>query len=504
MRAALLILPLLISWSVLAAEDDTMPADATIENASAETVSEMSTEAEAAVAMPAVELDADHVATAARLREDALAGTDALEIVRSLSYDVGPRSAGSAGDRAAVVWALDRMRSMGLTQVRPEAVEVPHWERGQISVETTLPERMNLIATMLGGSIGTPESGIEAPVLRVEDLADLEELSRDEVAGRIVYFDRRMARANTGAGYGPAVQARSKGAIEAARLGAVAVVIRSAGTSDSRSAHTGMMRYEDDVRRIPAAAIANADADALERLLDRGDPVTIRLWSSARHLEPEMSANVIGEVAGRGSLRDEIILLGAHLDAWDNGMGAQDDGSGVAIMLEAAARIAETDARNRRTIRVVLFANEEFGLTGAKHYRDTHAEELDQHALVMEADFGAGRVWSVHSGFPEETLAVADALIATLADLDIERGGNASGGGADVGRLWHMGVPALSPYQDGTHYFDIHHTPDDTPDRIDPAQLDQNVAVYTALAYLAATFEGDLGRMPVTPDPTTR
>jgi carboxypeptidase Q len=498
MRSALLLATLLFSVSLAAAEQTAEPEAATPDQT--ETIDSAPVDAES-TETATVSLDPDALETAARLVEDALAGTSALEIVRSLSYDVGPRSAGSAGDRAAVIWALDRMRSMGLSQIRPESVEVPHWERGQIILESTVPERMTLVSTMLGGSIGTPETGIEAPVLRVEDLADLEELSRDEVAGRIVYFDRRMTRAANGSGYGVVVQARAKGAIEAARLGAVAVVIRSAGTSQSRSAHTGMMRYEDGVRRIPAAAIANADADALEALLDRGDPVNLRLWSSARHLEPEISANVIGEVPGRGALADEIILLGAHLDAWDTGMGAQDDGTGVAIVLEAAARIAATRVRERRTIRVVLFANEEFGQTGAKDYVSVHADELAQHALVMEADFGAGRVWSIHSGFPEETLGVADALSASLEGLGIERGGNESNGGADVGRLWHLGVPALSPYQDGTAYFDVHHTTGDTPDRIDPAQLDQNVAVYTALAFLAATYGGDLGRVPMTPDP---
>jgi carboxypeptidase Q len=458
--------------------------------------------AEAAVEVPPVVLDPGHQETSRELLESALTGTDALDLVRSLSYDVGPRSAGSTGDRAAVVWALDRMRSMGLSQIRPEPVEVPHWDRGRIEVETTRPERMPLTATLLGGSIGTSEAGLEAPVLRIEDLADLEDLSRGEVEGRIVYFARRMERSQDGSGYGVAVQARAYGAIEASRLGAAGIVIRSAGTSWSRAAHTGMMRYEDGVRRIPAAALANADADALERLIDLGEPVTLRIWSSARTLEPEMSANVIGEVPGRGELRDQIILLGAHLDSWDNGMGAQDDGTGVAIVLETAARIAATDATDRRTVRVVLFANEEFGLTGAKRYVEVHADELDQHVLAMEADFGAGQVWSVDSGFPANSVGIADAMIATLADLDIERGGNDSSGGADIGRLWRMGVPMLSPYQDGTLYFDVHHTPDDTPDRINREHLDQNVAVYTALTYLAATYAGDFGRLPLTPDET--
>jgi len=447
-----------------------------------------------------IALDPAHLRAASMLADTALEGTEAMDIVRGLSYEVGPRSAGSAGDRAAVVWALDRMHQMGFASVHPEAVEVPHWERGQVTVETVAPERMQLMAVMLGGSIGTAEIGIEATILRVHDLAELATLDRDEVAGRIVYFDRRMERNAAGSGYGVAVQERGKGAIEASKMGAVGVIIRSAGTSTSRFAHTGNMHYEDGVRRIPAAALPNSDADALERLLDRGEPVTLRLWSSARRLEPEMSANVIGEIPGRGTLRDQVIVLGAHLDAWDTGLGAQDDGTGVAIMLEAATRVATVSTRDRRTIRVVLYANEEAGLSGALAYVRAHADELGRHALAMEADFGAGRVLSIASGFPEGTVAIADAMIASLAPMGVERGASDTSGGADVGRLWHRGVPVLAPRQDGTYYFDVHHTPDDTPDRIDPAQLDQNVAVYTALTYLAATYAGDLGRVPVTPD----
>lgn len=432
--------------------------------------------------------------TATQLRDGALKENQAYDIIASLTTEVGPRSAGSDGDRAAVAWALTKLKELDFSNVHAEPVTVPHWVRGEIAVNITAPWPQELEAIALGGSIGTAEDGIEAPVVMVETLDELKQLAPEQVRGKIVYIGKRMQRTHDGSGYGTAVAKRWAGAIEAAKLGAVAVLIRSVGTDNNPTPHTGSMGYDDKVKKIPAAALANPDADLLERELASGRTVTAHMKLTARRLSDEMSANVIGEIPGR---TNEIVLLGAHLDSWDVGTGAHDDAAGVAIVTEAARLIGELDGKPRRTIRVVLFANEEFGLSGGRAYAVQHTDEIDRHVMVMEADLGAFKVWQFSSRVPEDKVPLAQAVAKLLEPLDVAWGDNHTHGGADIGPLMRQGVPAFGPLQDAEPYFDLHHTENDTLDKIDPAQLRQNVAVYATAAYIAANLEQDFGRVPV-------
>jgi hypothetical protein len=434
----------------------------------------------------------------AQLQEQALNGDGAYRFLEELTEKVGPRSAGSAGDKAAVAWARARLEALGFENVRTEPVTVPHWQRGTAFGEILDPFPRSVVLTALGGSVATPEGGLEAAVVRVASVQELKDLPAEAVAGKIVYFDGgRMPATRTGEGYGPAVLPRALGAYEAAPKGAAAVIIRSAGSSSHRFSHTGSMRpFEKGTQPIPAAALSNSDADQLSAQLDRGESVRFRLEINSRHLPDEPSANVIGEIVGREKPQ-EIVLLVAHLDSWDLGTGAIDDGAGCAIVTEAARLIAGLGERPRRTIRVVLTANEEFGLSGARAYAEAHAGTLDRHVAGLEADLGAGRVWAFASAVDEDRLGPVAQIAALLSPLDIPYAGNTARGGADLSPLRQHRVPVFDLRQDATLYFDYHHTADDTLDKVDPKELAHNVAAYATVAYAVAELEGDFGRGPV-------
>jgi carboxypeptidase Q len=430
---------------------------------------------------------------AERLRDAALAGSGSYELVASLTTEVGPRLAGSPGDAAAVAWAQRQLAALGLTNVRTQEVIVPQWVRGSIETRVVTPFPQPLVAVALGGSVGTQETGLEAEVVGFDSVEALRAAPREQVEGRIVYLGTRTERSRSGSGYGAALPSRMQGPSEAGRLGAAALLIRSLGTSSNRLPHTGALRYTIDAPRIPAAALANPDADLLERMLAGNQPVRVHLKLTARDLPYTRSANVMAEVPGT-DLADEIVLLGAHLDSWDLGTGAIDDGAGVAIVSAAAALIAKSGLKPRRTLRVVLFANEEFGLSGANAYAQLARDEGRPHVLAMEADFGGAPVYELDSRVPEDRLGLVDAMLPALAPLGIERGGNQSFGGADLQPLSRDGVPLLGLRQDGTLYFDTHHTANDNLDKIDPEAMDQAVAAYAAVAFLAAQAEGGFGR----------
>ncbi len=443
-------------------------------------------------AMLAQGLPQDVQATAARLHQQALAGTRAYEIARSLTVEVGPRLAGSKAYDAAVEWGLRKMKELGFSNVHAEKTTVPHWVRGEESGEIVAPYPQPVHLAALGGSVGTPAAGIEAPVIEVPSLDAVAKLDPARVKGKIVFYNVRMQRTKDIAGYRDAVPVRGGGAAAAARLGAVAVLIRSIGTDHNRTPHTGGMRYQDGVEKIPAAALSNPDADLLAEEIASGKPVTFRLKLGA-HAEPEVeTASVVGEIPGREK-PEEVVLLGAHLDSWDLGTGAIDDAAGIAIVMEAARRIAELPRKPRRTIRVVLFANEEFGTSGARSYAAAHKDELARHVMAGESDLGSGRVWRISSHVDPTSLPV----VADLAKiLGVEQGNNDAGGGADLGPMSPGRVPVISLSQDASEYFDYHHTANDTLDKIDPKDLDQNVAAWTAVAFAVADMPGDLGRAP--------
>jgi carboxypeptidase Q len=443
------------------------------------------------------------LAAAAALRDRALSGTPAYEHVSSLLTEVGPRFAGSAGDAAAVRWAMNKLASLGFSRVHSQDVLVPRWVRGTAEVAITGAGAQPLVAVALGGSIGTGEEGIEAQVLEVASFEALGALPASEVAGKIVFINYRMERTRDTSGYAGAVRNRTLGPSIAGNLGAAALVIRSVGTSEERIAHTGSLMYRPDAPRIPAFSISNPDADLLARQLEAKKTVKLRVRSTARELPPAWSANVIGEIPG-GSLANEVVLLGAHLDSWDITPGALDDAAGVAIVMEAARMIARLPQRPARTIRVVLFANEEFGLSGGREYARLIGDDAARHVLAMEADLGQGPVWRIQSQVGADALPAIERMREALKPLTIEAGSNSASGGADLGPLRTLGVPVLELSHDATSYFDVHHTVNDTLAKVDAKVLDQTVAAYAAAAYLAATKQGDFGRLAVVEVPKER
>ncbi len=451
----------------------------------------------AALAACSGEIPADVAAEAIKLRDQALQESVAYEVVESLTMEVGARASGSPGDAKAVDWALSQLKSLGFVNVRAESVEVAHWERGELDIRIIAPNEHELVAASLGGSPGTVEDGLTGEVIRVDSLDALRALTRDDLDGRIAYVDHRVERHKTGRGYGAGSRIRSCAHYIAAERGAIATVIRSAGTSTNRVPHTGGMLNQRRPATIPGIALANADADILNYQLRTGEPVRLAIRSTAINHPRKLSANVIGEVPGKGELADEIVLLAAHLDSWDLGTGAYDDGAGVGIVTAAAKLILDSGNAPRRTIRVVLYANEEFGLDGAEDYKERYADSIDKHVVGMEADFGSGRVWAFSSNVAPEALDLVDGIHQLLEPIGLERGNNRAFGGADLGPLRKAGMPVFGVHQDGTYYFDYHHTPDDTLDKVDIDDLNHNVASYVTAAYVAANIERDFGRIAV-------
>jgi len=445
----------------------------------------------AANALAAALLLAACATTVDRAKDDAILSSqdeDAYALAASLVTEVGPRFAGSEGDARAVQWALARMTALGFHNVRAEPVSVPRWQRGAISVEVLKPGKRALEAVALGGSLATRPEGIEGDVFPVASLEALEALPRGAAAGKIVFIHARMERTRDGGGYGRAWPIRGKGPAAAARKGARAVLIRSLGTD--AHAHTGATRYEADVPKIPAAALSGADADALEQLLAGNKRVRVRLKLEAADADTAQSANVVGEIPGETG---EIVLLGAHLDSWDITPGANDDAAGVGIVMAAAQRIARLGRKPHRTIRVVLFANEEFGLRGAKAYAAAHGAEAAKHALVMEADSGSGVPWKLDGG-----VAGADwpEVVQLAQELGLEPGANGKNGGADLGEMRKLNAPAIVVVQDASKYFDVHHTRADTVDALDRAGMVQATGVFARIAHLASEREAPFGRAP--------
>jgi hypothetical protein len=427
------------------------------------------------------------------IQRDALASSQAYATVQSLCDDVGPRMAGSAGDKAAVDWALRRMRAIGLTNVRAEKVRVTRWERGDARAEIVSPVSQVLTIAALGGSVGTPAGGVQGDVVEAASLDALKKMSPADVRGKIVFLNQAMRRTRDGAGYGEAVRGRLAGAGEAAKLGAVAMLLRSIGTDHDRIAHTGAKLK--DSSEIPAAALSVPDAELLHRVLEEKKAARVRLALGARTVGDADSANVIGEVPGRQH-PEEIVLVGAHLDSWDLGTGAIDDGAGVAIALETGRLIASRPQRPRRTVRIVLFANEEHGIDGAREYARAHASEVPLHVAATEADLGADAVYAVRwQGDPAARARFVE-IARLLGPLGVEEQDAAARGGADLGPLKEQGVPVLDLLQDATRYFDIHHTANDTLDKVDPGVLSQAAAVYATAAWALAEMDGNLGRVP--------
>lgn len=423
--------------------------------------------------------------SADRLMQRGLEDQVGLQFVEDLTTEVGPRLAGSDAEARARDWAVAELESLGFSNVRVDDFTIPFWSRVKESARIVSPAPQNLAITMLGGSRSTPEGGITAEIIRFTSLNALRSADPEKVAGKIVFIDEGMTRTQDGSGYGAAVAKRRNCAAMTIDLGGAACLIRSVGTSAHRFPHTGMMARGQAIGAGPGAALSAPDADQLARLLERG-PVTVRLDLEVETRRSAPSGNVIAEIRGRGALSDEIILLGCHLDSWDLGTGAIDDGAGCGIVVGAAKLIGDMPGRPKRTIRVVLYGSEEVGLLGGNAYAEAHADELDKHVFASESDFGAGKIWRFQTNFGAGALGYAAAIQDQLAPLGINGGDNNATGGPDIGVLRRAGVPVVTPRQNGLDYFDLHHTPDDTFDKIEPEAFRQNVAAYAAFAWIAS------------------
>jgi hypothetical protein len=437
-----------------------------------------------------VPVQAETIAAATDLREAALKDDTAYTILEELTTEVGPRLGGSDKELKAIAWAVKRMKAMGFDKVWTEPVQVGKWERISESAAVVGAHAQSLHITALGKSAATPAGGITAEIVHLPTYAALVEADPATVEGKIVFISNRMERFKTGAGYGPAVIARGKGASEAARKGAKAILIRSIGTDSHRLPHTGGVTYDEDAPKIAAAALSNPDADQLERLLKRGKPLQVHLDIQTKFHGTVEMANVIGEITG-SEAPSELVLLGSHLDSWDLGTGAIDDGAGVALNLATAELIKRTATkRPRRTIRVILFASEELGLIGAKAYAEAHKEELARHIIGAESDFGAGPIWALASKVGPASAHVVDEMAKLMGPLGVVRHSREATGGPDIGQMGKIGMPVMDLMQDGTDYFDLHHTADDTLDKVDPANLRQNLAAWAVFTYIAAEWPG--------------
>lgn len=426
--------------------------------------------------------------TVDRLQAAALQSERAYDIVEDLVSQVGPRLAGSDAEARAREWAVTMLRANGFTNVHVEPFTLPYWDATREEAHIVSPglERP-MVAAALGGSPSTPAGGLTAEVVRFPDMTALEAAPNSAVAGRIVFIDEHMSRAQDGAGYGVAVRKRGRCAPIAQAKGAAACLIRAVGTDTHRFAHQGGSSRQSQGASLPAMSISPADADVLANLLGRG-AVRVRLDITAEIRENAQSGNVIAEIRGR-ERPEEIVLLAAHLDSWDMGQGAIDDGSGVAIISAAARLIRDLPRRPRRTIRILLAGAEENGVHGGAAYGRAHASEAANHIVALESDFGAGHVWRFDTQFAESALPYARAFQRALSPLGVLPGPNQADGGADVSAMKELGVPVVDLSQDGTNYFDHHHTPDDTLYAIDRADLRQNVAAWATFVYLAA--DGD-------------
>ncbi len=422
---------------------------------------------------------------AARLIGEALSTRFAWERLAELGDTYGPRLSGSTNLDAAIRWAVAEMKKDGLENVRAEPVMVPVWVRGNESVAITSPSEQPLVMLGLGMSVGTPPEGIEAGIWVVRSFEELD-ATPERAKGKIVVYNVPFVS------YGQTVQYRGSGPSRAARHGALAVLVRSVGLPGLRTPHTGALRYDDNAPRIPAAAITLEDAERLQRMQDRGTRVVVRLRMEARVLPDVQSANVIGEIRG-SETPDEVVVVGGHFDSWDVGTGSTDDGGGCVVTWEALRLMKTLGLRPRRTVRVVLFTNEENGGRGGQGYLEQYRDQLANHVMMLESDGGVFRPTGFGFTGSDAARATVEQIGTLLAGIDAHRIGP-GGGGADIGPSVREGqIPAMSPMVEG-NYFLIHHTPADTVDKIDPMDMARNAAAIAVMAYVIADMPQRLAK----------
>ncbi len=428
----------------------------------------------------------------ARILDAGLRSDGAYRKLAWMCDRIGPRLSGSENLEKAVAWCAAEMRRDGLDNVRTEKVMVPHWVRGEASGRILTPAAHPMAILALGMSDGTKPEGLTAEVVEVRSFEELTAIG-DRAKGRIVLFNKRIyPNGGEDRGYGSAAKLRYDGAVAAAKAGAVGMLIRSLGTVDLRLPHTGAMAYKDGIPRIPAAAIAAEDAELIHRFLEAGETVKVTFTLSCKTLPDAESANVIGEIRGSEN-PDEVVVIGGHLDSWDVGTGAHDDGAGCVISMEALRLIRSLGLKPKRTIRAVMFTNEENGLRGGKAYAETYRAQLGNHVAAIESDSGGARPLGFGISAGPGATAIVKRLAAPLARFDandVREGG----GGADIHPMAAAGVPQLGLRQDSTHYFDIHHTMADTLDKIDAHDLAMNATAMAVMAWQLANLDPPLPR----------
>ena len=417
----------------------------------------------------------------------------AWEITEGLTTEVGARQGGTEAEARGRAWALNYLRKAGFANVREEAFDMPTWVRGEERASVVSPFPQKMAITALGNSGSTGAAGLEAEVAYFPSIEALRAAPDGSIVGKIAFVSHAMKPTQDGSSYGAFGPARFVGPNIAAKKGAAAIVIRSVGTDHNhRNPHTGNTNFEAGVTPIPSGALSIPDADNLVRMIERGKPVKLRLLLTPQNIGTQKSGNVVAELPGTNPALPPIVIA-CHLDSWDLGTGAIDDAAGCGIITAAASAIK--GMKRQRTIRLLWAGAEEVGIWGGKAYAETNKSV--PHALAMESDFGADRVWRVDFKLPDSAKQLADRIAAKLAPLGIARGKDPASGGADVGAIiaaQNLGIIDLQ--QDGTRYFDLHHTPDDTLSMIDKAQLRQNVAAWTAVLSELANYEGDLTVAP--------
>lgn len=446
-----------------------------------------------AAPIPAAHAQSNDFEIAKKLRDAALKDEWGYRFLETLTTMIGPRLAATDAEARAAAWAESELKKAGFDSVHRESIPMTAWIRGREEASVTAPSPQRLVVTALGGSVATPPNGIEAEIVVFRLYSELLAATPGSLAGKIAVVTERMPRIMDGGSYGAAGPIRRLGPSEAAKRGAVAYLHRSLGTDNHRLAHTGATNYADDAPRIPAAALSNPDADQLERLAARGK-TRVKVLLTPTSQENAQSWTVSGEI--RGSEKpDEIVLIGAHLDSWDLGTGAIDDGAGDAIVVAAARSIGRLKPHPKRTIRVVLFGAEEMNYAGPV-YAKAHADEVPRIMLAAESDFGARKIYTFLAPPGAAKTQFIRNLADTITPLGIFLGREpALNSGDDIAPLRAAGVPVIAFRQNGLDYFDIHHTADDTLDKIDPQELNQNIAAWVAMTYLAAQSDLDFRKL---------
>lgn len=434
-----------------------------------------------------------NVAKLEELKKEALSSELSYDLVESLTTEVGARFTGTPNSEKAVHWAMNKMRNLGFDKVWQEHTFTPKWKRGKTIVKVTAPYEHELTSISLGGNIGTDGKALVGNIAHFKSLKELQTAKPKDLRDKIVFISYKVKRTKDGSGYYPGANIRFYGPSLAAKLGATGFIMRSVGTSQDRFAHTGMTKNEIGIKPIPSVAISNPDADLLLNILKRTEEVELSLYSSDEFESTEQSkvTNVIGELTGKEK-KDELIVLAAHLDSWDVGTGAIDDGVGVGMVLAAAHFNKYLKDPPKRTIRVILYGGEEIGFVGAKSYVKRHKSRILNHQIAVEWDYGNNYIEEIQPGVGENAFHSIKQFVDYLEPMGVRLlTENNAKGQSDISLLGALGVPAINVIPDGTDYLDYHHNENDTFDKVKKESLIQNTAIFAMFAFYASNSDVD-------------